>query len=72
MAGKGRPPVARDSTQISLRVSEEWLMRADAIAEAFAVDGFRSDRASVWRAALGIGLTALEEKHGLTKRKAKR
>jgi hypothetical protein len=64
-----RPRVAEDSQQVAVRISNEWVARAEAIAQALTRDGYSSTRADVLRAALAAGLTALERKHGIKRGK---
>lgn len=71
MAQRGRPRIADDSRQATVRVSQEWVDRADAIAKALRRDGYGTARADVWRAALSLGLVALEKKHGISTKKHK-
>jgi len=65
----GRPP--SDTVQVSVRVASAWADRAAVLAEKLERDGYKSDKASVYRAALGRGLDALEAEHGI-KPKGKR
>jgi hypothetical protein len=65
MAKMGRPRLADDSVHVGFRVSASWLDRAEALREHLQRDGYVSDRAAVLRAALGLGLDALERKHGV-------
>ncbi|HEY3818382.1 MAG TPA: hypothetical protein VGL81_14490 [Polyangiaceae bacterium] len=50
--------------QVSCRVPSGWVQRAEAIAERLQRDGFKSDKASVYRAALQRGLDDLEKEFG--------
>lgn len=67
MAERGRPRVAPDSIQISVRVPGEWVTRADTLVEQIA-PGFGLERADVWRRAIELGLAQLEREHGRRKR----
>lgn len=65
MAKMGRP--VADTVQISTRVPSVWVGRAETIAERLQRGGFKSDKASVYRAALQRGLDDLEQELGIAK-----
>jgi hypothetical protein len=69
MAKMGRPRIAEDSQHVGVRLPGAFVTRIDALAALFLRDGYSSDRASVLRAIVGLGLDALEKKHGIKRKK---
>jgi predicted DNA-binding protein len=55
----GRP--AKSTTQITLRVPDEWLPRADALAKKLSRPGLPTTRVDALRAAIATGFEALEK-----------
>ncbi len=64
----GRPP--SDNVQVSVRVPGDWVERIEAVSQGNARRGHKSDKASVLRAAVEIGLQQLEleQEHGMVAR----
>jgi hypothetical protein len=54
-----------DTVQVSCRVQTAWVQRAEAVAERIHRFGGSASTASVFRAAIAIGLEALEKEHGI-------
>lgn len=54
--------------QVALRIPEPWLDRADRLGKRLAITGATMTRADVLRAALSVGLDALENRGGDGKR----
>lgn len=59
---KGRPRKIRESLQISLRVTTDWVARADAAVDLLDDNGTVRRRADVLREALLIGLATIEKR----------
>jgi hypothetical protein len=58
-SGVARPP-SENSSQIAIRLPEEWLTRADALAPWITRPGIAATRSDVLRAAIARGLESLE------------
>jgi hypothetical protein len=61
MARMGRP--VADTSQVTVRVPNDYVKRAKALADLLSGKGYSSDRASILRAAIGRGLEVLEVEH---------
>lgn len=60
--GMARPP-SENSTQIAIRMPDEWLTRADTLIPWITRPGIAATRTDVIRAAIARGLAALEAEH---------
>lgn len=67
MGSMPRPP--SDTTQVTVRVANDWIARADRLAEQLARPGLPVTRTDAFRAAIAYGLDALEAEQKKTKKK---
>jgi len=58
----------QDQRQIAIRVSSDWMRRADALIPSFERPGIRLTRTEVLRAALAEGLLKLEGQFGIVRK----
>ena len=60
----------QDQGQIAIRVSSDWIRRADALVPSFERPGIKFTRTEVLRAALAEGLVKLEGQFGIVRKAA--
>ena len=62
-------PQSENTTPVGFKIPDEWIERAEKLAVALSTDVAAVTKTEVLRAALGRGLTALEEETPAQKRK---
>jgi hypothetical protein len=66
-------PLSENTTQVAFKIPEEWIERADKLAKALSRPGISTvTKTEVLRAAMGVGLVALEEETETPKKRAGR